>query len=206
MYRRMGKRLLDLILAILILILLTPILALIGILVHIRLGPPILFRQQRPGLNGKPFTILKFRTMTNEKYADGHFLPDAERVTLLGQFLRHTSLDELPELFNVLQGHMSLIGPRPLLMEYLDLYTVEQMRRHDVKPGVTGWAQVNGRNTITLEEKFEFDVWYVEHVSFWLDVRILLMTVLKVLSREGINQPGYATAEHFRGSSNSALE
>jgi sugar transferase EpsL len=204
-----GKRLLDLTLSLVALTLALPVLLVIGFLVWMKLGWPILFRQERPGLHGKPFTLLKFRTMTNEKDANGNLLPAEERVTPFGQFLRSTSLDELPELFNVLRGDMSLIGPRPLLMQYLELYTPEQMRRHEVRPGITGWAQVNGRNQITWEEKFALDVWYVDHISFKLDMKILLTTIRKVLRREGIgdladdeNNP----ASYFRGTSNAVVD
>jgi sugar transferase EpsL len=172
----------------------------VAALVHLRLGSPILFRQRRPGLHGKPFTIFKFRTMTDDRDNEGHLLSDAERLTALGRLLRSTSLDELPELINVLKGEMSLVGPRPLVMAYLDRYTTEQRRRHDVLPGVTGWAQVNGRNAVSWEEKFLLDVWYVDHQSFSLDVKILLLTLWKILLREGISQPGHATAEEFMGS------
>jgi lipopolysaccharide/colanic/teichoic acid biosynthesis glycosyltransferase len=167
--------------------------------VRLRLGAPVFFRQQRPGLHGRPFTILKFRTMRDAVDAGGSPLPDAERLTRLGKFLRSTSLDELPELLNVLGGDMSLVGPRPLLMQYLERYTPEQARRHEVRPGITGWAQVNGRNAITWERKFELDVWYVDHRSFLLDLRILARTLAGVVRREGITQPGSATAEEFRG-------
>jgi len=169
-------------------------------LVRVKLGSPILFRQKRPGLHGQPFTILKFRTMTNARDTEGNLLPDEDRLTPFGQWLRSTSLDELPEILNVLRGDMSLVGPRPLLVEYLAYYTPEQMRRHEVRPGITGWAQVQGRNALSWDEKFALDTWYVDHQSLWLDLRILWMTIWKVLSREGINQPGYATAEFFRGS------
>ena len=163
------------------------------------MGRPIIFTQQRPGLSGKPFTIYKFRTMNDERDAQGNLLPDEQRLTRFGKFLRKTSLDELPELFNVLKGDMSLVGPRPLLMEYLPLYSAEQARRHEVKPGITGWAQINGRNTLAWEDKFNLDVWYVDHLSFWLDVKILFITLLKVFKREGISQDGQATVEKFRG-------
>jgi sugar transferase EpsL len=194
-----SKRLFDLILASLGLALFSPILLVVAVLVAIRHGRPVLFRQQRPGYKGQPFYIYKFRTMTGARDTAGNLLPDAERLTPLGRSLRATSLDELPELFNVLRGEMSLVGPRPLLMEYLERYSPEQMRRHDVLPGLTGWAQVNGRNVITWEDKFRFDVWYVDHWSFWLDIRILFKTVLKVIRREGINKPGHATTEYFMG-------
>jgi sugar transferase EpsL len=200
MSRYQGKRLLDLVITIPGLILLLPLLLLVVLLVRIKLGSPILFRQVRPGRHGKPFTLLKFRTMTDARDTQGNLLPDAERLTSFGRFLRSTSLDELPELFNVLKGEMSLVGPRPLLMQYLDRYTPEQMRRHEVKPGITGWAQVNGRNALTWEEKFALDVWYVDHQSPWLDLKIIALTVWKSMKREGISQPGQATAEEFMGS------
>lgn len=158
-----------------------------------------MFRQQRPGLGGRPFWLLKFRTMTDACDACGNLLPDAARLTSFGLFLRATSLDELPELFNVLKGDMSLVGPRPLLMQYLERYTPEQARRHEVRPGITGWAQVNGRNAITWEEKFRLDVWYVDNWSLWLDIKIIAMTIWKILKREGISQPGEATMEEFIG-------
>jgi len=161
------------------------------------MGTPVLFRQRRPGLHGKPFICYKFRTMTDSRDSDGSLLPDSERLTGFGRFLRKTSLDELPELFNVLKGDMSLVDPRPLLMQYLDRYTPEQARRHEVKPGITGWAQVNGRNALTWEEKFKLDVWYVNNRSLWLDLKIIAMTIWKILIREGINQPGQATMEEF---------
>lgn len=194
------KRLFDLVLAATGLLALAPVLAGVALAVRVNLGRPVLFRQVRPGLGGRPFTMLKFRTMRDAMGPDGAPLPDAERLTRLGRFLRATSLDELPELWNVLKGEMSLVGPRPLLMEYLPLYTPEQARRHEVRPGITGWAQVNGRNAIGWDEKFRLDVWYVDHRSFWLDVKILLLTLKKVFVREGISQPGRATAERFRGS------
>ena len=195
-----GKRLFDLGTAGLGLLILSPLLLALAILVRIKHGPPVLFRQQRPGYKGIPFQVSKFRTMNDARGADGLLLPDAERLTPLGRFLRATSLDELPELANVLRGEMSLVGPRPLLMQYLERYSPEQMRRHDALPGVTGWAQINGRNALTWEEKFRLDVWYLDHWSFWLDIRILLLTFWKALTREGISQPGHATAEEFMGS------
>lgn len=197
------KRTFDLIVSLLGLVLLSPLLGLITLLVRLTLGAPVYFRQQRPGLNGLPFIVHKFRTMTDERDANGKLLPDAERLTRLGRFLRSTSLDELPELLNVLKGDMSLVGPRPLLMQYLDRYTLEQTRRHEVKPGITGWAQVNGRNALTWEQKFALDMWYVDHASFWLDLKIIAMTVGKIIKREGISQPGQATAEEFMGTSDS---
>jgi lipopolysaccharide/colanic/teichoic acid biosynthesis glycosyltransferase len=171
----------------------------ISLLVRIFLGIPILFRQQRPGYKGRPFTTYKFRTMTNRCGPDGRLLPDAERLTPFGRFLRSTSLDDLPQLLNVLRGEMSLVGPRPLLMQYLNRYTPEQMRRHDVLPGITGWAQIHGRNVLDWDEKFRLDLWYVDHRTFWLDIKILFLTPWKVLKREGISQPGQATAEEFKG-------
>jgi len=199
-YRRLGKRSFDLAASVVILTLASPLLIVIGLLVRAALGSPVLFTQQRPGRGGRSFTIFKFRTMSDERDAEGKPLHDAQRLTDLGRFLRSTSLDELPEFINVLKGDMSLVGPRPLLIEYLELYTPQQMRRHEVRPGITGWAQVNGRNIITWEEKFTLDVWYVDHMSFWLDMKILLQTVLSVLKREGISHPGQATMERFTGS------
>ena len=193
------KRLFDLTAAALgLLALALPLLALIA-LVRIKLGRPVFFRQTRPGLHGQPFQMVKLRTMTDARGPDGALLPDAERLTPFGRFLRSTSLDELPELWNVLRGDMSLVGPRPLLMEYLPLYTPEQARRHAVRPGITGWAQVNGRNALSWEEKFALDVWYVDHQSLWLDIRILWMTARKVLAREGISAAGEATMGKFTG-------
>ena len=193
------KRLFDLTAALLGLAALAlPLLALIA-LVRIKLGRPVFFRQTRPGLHGRPFQMVKFRTMTDARGPDGALLPDADRLTPFGRFLRGSSLDELPELWNVLRGDMSLVGPRPLLMEYLPLYTPEQARRHAVRPGITGWAQVNGRNALSWEEKFALDVWYVDHQSLWLDIRILWMTAVKVLRRQDISAPGEATVEYFKG-------
>jgi sugar transferase EpsL len=194
------KRLFDLTIAVSSVIILSPFFALIGILVRLKIGSPVLFRQMRPGLYGRPFTIYKFRTMTDERYADGDLLPDGKRLTRLGRFLRKTSMDELPELFNVIKGDMSIVGPRPLLMQYLERYSPEQARRHEVRPGITGWAQVNGRNAILWEDKFKHDVWYVDNWSLWLDVKIVLMTVWKILKMEGISQSGHATAQEFLGS------
>jgi lipopolysaccharide/colanic/teichoic acid biosynthesis glycosyltransferase len=190
---------LDLFVAGLGLLLLSPLLALLAILVRLRLGTPVLFRQQRPGYRERPFHLYKFRTMTEARDAAGRLLPDEARLTGLGRFLRASSLDELPELLNILRGEMSLVGPRPLLMEYLPLYSPEQHRRHEAVPGVTGWAQVNGRNALDWPARFALDVWYVDHWSFWLDVRILLLTLWKVLIREGISQPGQATTQYFTG-------
>jgi len=205
-YRSGGKRVLDLVLMIPTLVVLSPVLLVAAVLVRVKLGAPILFRQKRPGLNEKPFTLLKFRTMTATYDAQGHILPDEERLTSFGRFLRTTSLDELPELFNVLRGEMSIVGPRPLLIKYLGLYTTEQARRHEIKPGITGWAQINGRNAITWEEKFKLDVWYVNHISFWLDVNIIALTVWALFKRKGINQPGQATMEEFLGSTANTKE
>jgi sugar transferase EpsL len=198
-YENFGKRVLDLCLALTMLILFSPFLAFIALLVYLLVGSPIIFRQLRPGLHGQPITLLKFRTMVDASDAQGNLLPDKERMTRVGRFLRNTSLDELPELLNVLKGDMSLVGPRPLLMRYLDRYTPEQARRHEAKPGITGWAQVNGRNALTWEQKFEHDVWYVDHQSLFLDMKILALTIWKILKRQGINQPGQATAEEFQG-------
>lgn len=199
-YRRYGKRALDLALIIPALLLLWPLLLLVALLVRWRIGSPVLFRQERPGRGGEPFTMVKFRTMTDARDARGELLPDEERLTPLGQFLRSSSLDELPELFLVLTGELSLVGPRPLLMRYLPRYSPEQRRRHDVTPGITGWAQVNGRNALSWDEKFAYDVWYVDHCSLWLDLKIIALTVMKIVAREGISHEGYATAPEFWGS------
>jgi sugar transferase EpsL len=196
-----SKRVFDLLTTCLGLILISPLLLILMILVRAKLGTPVLFRQKRPGYHGRPFYIYKFRSMTDARNASGQLLPDAQRLTHLGRILRATSMDELPELFNVLRGEMSWVGPRPLLMHYLERYSAEQARRHDVLPGITGWAQVNGRNALNWEEKFRLDVWYVDHWSFGLDLKILAMTFMKVLQREGISQPGHATAEEFMGTS-----
>jgi len=193
------KRFMDMFVASITLVLLFPLLVVVAVLIRVNLGGSMLFRQMRPGLHGNPFEMFKFRTMTSACSLDGQLLPDAERLTSLGRFLRSTSLDELPELWNVLKGEMSLVGPRPLLMEYLPLYTPEQARRHEVRPGITGWAQVNGRNAITWDEKFELDVWYVDHVSFWLDIKILCLTLKKVFSREGINANNDLPMPKFTG-------
>ena len=195
-----SKRSFDLLLTIPGLILISPVLLLVAVLVRIYHGKPVIFRQVRPGYRDQLFTVYKFRTMSSDCDAQGNLLPDGQRLTPLGRFLRAASLDELPELFNVLRGEMSLVGPRPLLARYLERYSPEQARRHNVLPGITGWAQVNGRNALTWEDKFRFDVWYVDKYSLWLDVKILLLTLWKVLKREGISQPGHATAEEFMGS------
>jgi lipopolysaccharide/colanic/teichoic acid biosynthesis glycosyltransferase len=183
-------------------VILSPVMLAIAVLVRLLLGKPVLFQQRRPGLRGVAFTFLKFRTMTEACDPSGNLRSDAERLTRFGGFLRSLSLDELPELFNVIRGDMSLVGPRPLLMQYLELYSAEQARRHEVKPGITGWAQVSGRNAIGWDKKFALDVWYVDHCSRWLDVSIIARTSWKVLTREGINQPGEATVEYFKGNSN----
>ncbi|MFE2008527.1 sugar transferase [Pseudomonas guariconensis] len=195
----MIKRLLDFIAAGLALLLLSPIIALVAWKVRRNLGTPVLFRQQRPGRDGKPFEMVKFRTMRDAVDAQGQVLPDTQRMTPLGSFLRASSLDELPELWNVLKGEMSLVGPRPLLMEYLPLYSPEQYRRHEVRPGVTGWAQINGRNALSWEEKFKLDVWYVENRSFWLDLKILFLTIKKVVKKDGISADGEVTMSKFTG-------
>lgn len=194
------KRLTDIIISFILLIVLSPILLALAVLILLFLGSPICFCQTRPGLYGKPFKMVKFRTMTDAKDAEGNLLEDDLRLTSFGKFLRSTSLDELPELINVLKGEMSLVGPRPLLMEYLPLYSAEQARRHEVRPGVTGWAQVNGRNAISWEEKFNYDVWYVDNHSLLLDLKILFLTIKKVLVRDGITAEQHATTEKFKGS------
>jgi lipopolysaccharide/colanic/teichoic acid biosynthesis glycosyltransferase len=198
-YQKCLKRPLDMIVGALLLIALSPLLLCIAILVKVNLGRPVLFRQRRPGREGEPFFLYKFRTMTDERTTTGEMLPDSARLTRLGNFLRHSSMDELPELLNVVRGEMSLIGPRPLLMEYLERYTPDQARRHYVRPGITGWAQVNGRNAISWEEKFRYDVWYVDHCGLLLDVRILASTAIKILWRDGISARGCATIPAFTG-------
>ena len=193
------KRLFDLLAASVGLILLSPVMLLLALLVRLLIGPPILFWQQRPGYRGRPFHIIKFRTMTDARDAAGQPLPDSVRVTSFGRWMRLLSLDELPELYNILRGEMSVVGPRPLLMEYLPLYSPQQMRRHEVHPGLTGWAQINGRNTLDWPGRFQLDVWYVDHWSLWLDIKIIVITLWKALTREGVNQPGSATTDFFRG-------
>jgi lipopolysaccharide/colanic/teichoic acid biosynthesis glycosyltransferase len=193
------KRLFDLVITIPVIILISPILTLVALAMLIAHGPPILFSQTRAGYRGEIFTLFKFRSMTNKRDEDGNLLPDKMRLTLFGEILRATSIDELPELFNILRGEMSWVGPRPLLVRYLERYTPEQNRRHKVLPGLTGWAQINGRNIISWESRFELDVWYVDNWSLWLDIKILFITVWKVITREGINQPGAATMHEFRG-------
>lgn len=195
-----SKRIFDLVSSTLGLIILSPLFVIISFCILLTEGPPIFFRQIRPGYRGMPFTIYKFRTMRDTCDSQGNLLPDEQRITRLGHFLRVTSLDELPELINVMRGEMSLVGPRPLLMQYLQRYSPEQARRHEVLPGITGWAQVNGRNALTWEDKFRLDVWYVDHWSFLLDLKIILLTLWKVINREGIHQPGHVTAEEFMGS------
>jgi sugar transferase EpsL len=197
LYRRVGKRCLDLLATVPALVVLAPVLLLIGMLVRLKLGSPALFAMQRPGLNGEPFTLYKFRTMRNAFDERGQLLPDEERSTPFGRALRDLSLDELPELYNVLKGEMSLVGPRPLRMEFLDWYTPEQMRRHHALPGITGWAQINGRNSIDWEKKLELDVWYVDHLSWALDLKILLLTVPRVIWRENVVYPENATLTDF---------
>lgn len=195
----MLKRALDITVCLVALPILLPIVIVLAVLVRVRLGSPVIFSQLRPGLHEKPFLMFKFRTMTNACDAAGNLLPDSERLPAFGRLLRATSLDELPELWNVLKGEMSLVGPRPLLTEYLTLYDASQRRRHEVKPGITGWAQVNGRNAISWEEKFRRDVWYVDNQSFWLDMKILIRTFRNVVVREGISAPGHVTVERFTG-------
>ncbi|MBH0093523.1 sugar transferase [Pseudoalteromonas sp. SCQQ13] len=196
------KRLFDFLVALFALLILLPVIMVVAVLIRLKLGSPILFTQDRPGLNGNVFKMMKFRTMLDGKDEQGNLLPDDERMTQFGAFLRSTSLDELPGLFNVLKGDMSLVGPRPLLVQYLPLYNKEQARRHNVRPGITGWAQVNGRNAISWEQKFKLDVWYVDNQSLLLDIKILLLTVKKVFVREGISADGHVTIEAFKGSKN----
>lgn len=198
--KKQLKRIFDIVASSMFLVALSPLLFIIALLIRKKMGEPVLFRQQRPGLHGQPFWLLKFRTMTDVRDNTGILLPDADRLTRFGRFLRSTSLDELPEFFNVLKGDMSFVGPRPLLMQYLDRYTPEQARRHEMKPGITGWAQIHGRNALMWEEKFKLDVWYVDHWCLWLDIKILIITLWKILRREGINQLGQATTEEFYGS------
>ncbi len=194
------KRIFDLSMALLALTVLSPLLAITALLVRLKLGAPVIFHQTRPGLGTRLFRLHKFRTMTDTRDTNGELLSDEVRLTSFGKFLRSTSLDELPELWNVIRGEMSLVGPRPLLAKYLERYSPEQLRRHEVRPGITGWAQINGRNALTWEQKFALDVWYVDHHSFWLDIRILALTVWKIIQRDGINEPGQATAQEFMGS------
>lgn len=198
--QRLLKRLMDITAAVLLLVLASPFLLTAMLLVRIKMGSPVIFRHVRPGLHGKPFAVYKLRTMTNEKDAQGNLLPPGIRLTRFGRLLRASSIDELPQLWNVLHGEMSLVGPRPLLMEYLDRYSSEQARRHAVMPGITGWSQVNGRNAISWEERFRLDVWYVDHWSLWLDIKILMLTLIKTLKREGVNFSGNAVSSPFMGS------
>lgn len=200
------KRMFDLFISIILLLCLSPLIIIIGALIKIRLGSPILFKQMRPGLNGTPFYLYKFRSMNNQKDDQGKLLPDHLRLTSFGNSLRKFSLDELPQLVNVVKGDLSLVGPRPLLMEYLPLYTEDQTKRHHVRPGITGWAQINGRNAITWEEKFNLDVWYVKHRTFLLDIKILLLTVYKVIQSEGINSATHVTMSPFKGSASNERE
>jgi len=199
LYKKHGKRLLDLGLTLPAMAALFPLMVCVALLVKAKLGRPLLFRQVRPGLQGNPFTIYKFRTMTDTRDCQGNLLPDEMRLTRLGELLRASSMDELPELFNVIKGDMSLVGPRPLRMHYLSLYSPEQARRHEVRPGITGWAQINGRNAADWPERLKMDVWYVDHHNFRLDLKILCLTVLKVLRREGISREGHATMPPFQG-------
>lgn len=200
MYKNCFKRMIDCCLAMVAIVLLSPVMAAVAVLLAVaNKGAGVVFTQTRPGKNGRLFKVMKFKTMTDERDENGNLLPDAQRLTKTGKFIRSTSLDELPQLFNVLKGDMALIGPRPLLPQYLPLYSKEQARRHDVRPGITGWAQVHGRNAISWKKKFELDVWYVDHCSFWLDLKIILLTVKKVVVREGITKEGQATTEFFNG-------
>lgn len=207
MMRQFMKRLFDIISSAAGLVVISPLLAVLAILVRLILGSPILFRQQRPGLGDKAFVIYKFRTMTDQRDASGNLLPDEQRLPAFGRFLRSTSFDELPELLNVLKGDMSIVGPRPLMMKYLERYSPGQARRHEVKPGITGWAQINGRNAISWEDKFKLDVWYVDNRTFWLDMKIILRSIWMVIAREGITQQGRATMDEFMGTpKNNAVE
>lgn len=197
------KRMFDFIVSFIALVILSPIILITALLIRIKIGSPVVFIQQRPGLKGKPFYVYKFRSMTDQRDANGELLPDDVRLTSFGKNLRKLSLDELPQLWNVLKGDMSFVGPRPLLMHYMELYNKTQLKRHNVRPGITGWAQVNGRNTISWEQKFEYDVWYVENHSFWLDIKVLFMTVQKVFKSEGVSQEGHVTMTQFKGNSTS---
>ena len=199
MYNHLFKRVIDLILSLIAFLLLLPVFIVLSLLLWIAQRETPFFRQIRPGKNRVPFEVIKFRTMSNERDREGRLLPDDQRLTAIGKLVRKTSLDEIPQLLNIIKGEMSLIGPRPLLMEYLPLYSREQARRHEVRPGITGWVQVKGRNTLSWKEKFEYDVWYIDHLSFWIDVKILFITILKVLKAEGISGRGVVTAERFNG-------
>ena len=204
MYRKFGKRLFDIVASFCWLIILSPLLLVLAILVRVKLGAPVLFKQERPGLHGKIFKLYKFRSMANEKDADGELLPDDKRLTAFGRMLRASSMDELPELWNILKGDMSMVGPRPLLVQYLPLYNTEQCRRHDARPGLTGYAQINGRNAISWEVKFNYDCWYVDNLNFLLDIKILFATLARVFSRAGISSDTSTTMESFTGSSEGA--
>lgn len=201
LYRNILKRLIDIVVSFIALVITLPVMIIVWTVLYIANKKSPFFRQYRPGRNGMTFSIIKFKTMNDRKDEEGNLLPDSERLTPVGKFIRKTSLDEIPQLLNVIRGDMSIIGPRPLLVEYLPLYSTRQKRRHDVRPGITGWAQVNGRNAISWEQKFEYDVWYVEHVTFLLDIKIIWMTVLKVIKSEGINAAQSATMDKFRGTS-----
>lgn len=206
MYQKYIKRVLDIMVSLTALIVLSPVLIIVAVLVHIKLGSPVIFHQDRPGYHEKVFRLCKFRTMTDTRDENGELLPDEVRLTAFGKALRATSLDELPELWNILKGDMSLIGPRPLLVKYLPLYNAFQKHRHDVKPGLTGWAQVNGRNAITWEQRFEYDVYYVKHLSFWMDLKIMFLTVAVVFRHSGISSANDATMEAFTGTKNSTTD
>ena len=201
LYRKVGKRIFDIFLALFLFIFMSPIFVIVGFLIFIFMGKPIIFKQERPGLNGKLFTIFKFRTMNNSSDENGVLVQDSERITYLGKVLRSSSIDELPEIWNILTGKMSFVGPRPLLVEYLDLYSAQQSRRHEVKPGLTGWAQVNGRNNISWEDKFNLDIWYVDNVSFMLDLKILLKTITYIIKKEGVTSKNHVTSPKFKSSS-----
>jgi sugar transferase EpsL len=201
-----AKRVLDRAAAVLGILVFSPVLAIVALLIRLNLGSPVLFRQMRPGFRGRQFTLVKFRTMFNDRDGNGELLPDEQRLTRLGKFLRATSIDELPQLWNVLRGDLSLVGPRPLLMSYLQRYSPAQARRHDVMPGITGWAQVNGRNALSWEEKFELDLWYVDHWSFRLDCQILLLTLMRVMGRNGISHVGHSTMPEFTGTTKSTAD
>lgn len=201
LYREVSKRIFDIFLALFLFIFMSPIFVIVGFLIFIFMGKPIIFKQERPGLNGKLFTIFKFRTMNNSTDENGVLVQDSERITYLGKVLRSSSIDELPEIWNILTGKMSFVGPRPLLVEYLDLYSAQQSRRHEVKPGLTGWAQVNGRNNISWEDKFNLDIWYVDKVSFMLDLKIILKTITYIIKREGVTSKNHVTSPKFKSSS-----
>jgi lipopolysaccharide/colanic/teichoic acid biosynthesis glycosyltransferase len=201
LYRKVGKRIFDIFLALFLFIFMSPIFVIVGFLIFIFMGRPIIFKQERPGLNGKLFTIFKFRTMNNSSSENGVLAQDSERITYLGKVLRSSSIDELPEIWNILTGKMSFVGPRPLLVEYLNIYSAQQSRRHEVKPGLTGWAQINGRNNISWEDKFNLDIWYVDNVSFMLDLKILLKTITYIIKKEGVTSKNHVTSPKFKSSS-----